>query len=767
MIPAPPTDPIEPQEEDLAPDDEPVSEYGLNNEDLPKQLINAIKAAIVARQQEEKFSRRAEVRWDRICRFYEQGYQHVFWDRQGWSLATPGGYGPGSDGERVQFPTFVDAYNIFFPFLRILTAVLTQNPPGVNFQPIDPNISEDIDKAKTAECYAKAFDRMNDRNEIQTQIVRMFGLSGRCVSWTRTETDGQKFGYNDDGTEKTFQCTTIYGTLETKVPILAKRQDKNCSYVLIYDDPDVKVAKNEYPKFAEEIKESQAALGESAYERNARIGVLNGGYGQGVYGDTFNHTTARVNAFLRPSEFTGVDYDAPFSGSGERDVNEDGSPFTIKDKLNQLFPDGCRATFVGDTYVGSCAESMDDHIDIQFPWVGDGLSRKGFMYPMIVTQDFFNDDMNGAREACDTGWPEMWFNCEDTDLDAVRSQKSAPNAIRGWKAPAQQKLQDAMYKTEGMELPETFHKLLQLLSEELPQFMLAAPPAIFGAAMEDNKTASGYAQARSQAMGQLGIIWARIQRMFARIRYQSALAASKDLTEDRLTVPGKEGQQPITVEMERLRKGNFGCYPDEDSSFPESTTQKRAAFQNLSTMAQTSPAVAQALDNPDNWEMAKRLWGLNELVILQAEARDKQVAEIEQLLQQQPLPPDPTALQQAQIQHAAAAIEAHTAGGQPPPFDPQSLMQPSIPVDELDYHLYEFEKCQEWLSSPARRTEDSKGNQSGVMNVKLHALEHRKMAAMQMMPQPAAPVAKPGASAQPPKQPLSAPSAMPAEPAIA
>jgi hypothetical protein len=55
------------------------------------------------------------------------------------------------------------------------------------------------------------------------------------------------------------------------------------------------------------------------------------------------------------------------------------------------------------------------------------------------------------------------------------------------------------------------------------------------------------------------------------------------------------------------------------------------------------------------------------------------------------------------------------------------LLQPSVPVDELDYHAWEFEKCKEWLSSAAARRELANSNQAGVLNVKLHALAHQKM----------------------------------------
>lgn len=178
---------------------------------------------------------------------------------------------------------------------------------------------------------------------------------------------------------------------------------------------------------------------------------------------------------------------------------------------------------------------------------------------------------------------------------------------------------------------------------------------------------------------------------------------------------------------------------------------------------------AAALDNPDNWAMAKRMWGLSELVIIPAEARDKQVAEIEELLKQEPIPADPMELQQIQTQHAAALLDAQAAGqGGPPPMNPEDLMKPSVPVDELDFHQFEFQKCQEWLSSAARRAEDAKGNQSGVLNVKLHALAHQQMMKMQALaaappPMPARP-APVGRPAPPKPAPQGPPQAAPAPP---
>ena len=732
--------PVAPQDLDFdEPPESAPDRYAVNYRDLPEEMVNAFRAHLSSRRAEERFSRRREVIRDRTNRFYERGYQHIYWNdtRGTFSIASPGGVVQNSAGQSVQCPHYIDDYNIFFPYLRIIMSQLTQNPPGVNFQPLDPKNPEDIDKAELAEQYARLFDRQNDRPMLQASMVRMMGLSGRTVAWTRTERDER------DG--EPFQITTIHGTLETKVPLTAKDL-AGCGYLFIDDDPDLYRAKTDYPWIRDRIQAGQPTPGENAYERTARLGVLSGTRSQIQIGDSFTHLASRTNVFLRPREFASPHFD------------------DVRDEVESLFPDGVRLVFLGDTYACAHPERMDDHIDIQFPYDGDGMFRQAFMDSMLVVQDAFNDVMNGAREHYDTGWGELWIDAEDEEYAAITSQESGPNVVRQKKLRAGQSMQQAIESVPMQNLPGTFVQYLELLQAALPQFQLAAPPAIFGASMEDQKTASGYAQARAQALGQLGIIWARIQRMFARIRYQSVLAAAAcDQMRD-LTLSGAEGQS-ILIEMNRFRKGDFGCYPDEDSSFPETTNQKRATLNQLVTMAAQNPFMLSLVNNPDNIEELKRLNGFDELTLIPAEARDKQLYEIEQLLHAEPFSGSPQELDQAQILHAAQVIQARAQRlPEPPPFDPQSLMHSSVPIDELDYHQFEFEKCQEWLSSAARRTEDSRGNQKGVLNVKLHALEHRNAIQAAMTPPPSLPPPPvPGAAHSPRAKP--APAMLPSPPA--
>lgn len=710
--------------------------YGVRNEKLPEQLQNALKSAVKEFQEQDKYDRRREVLRDRRNRFYERGYQHIYDNyRQGGFVQGQPGQVINVDGREIQCPNKIDDYNVYGPCLEILESILTQNPPGIDFRPTNPNVPEDMEASETAEGYRKMFDRANDVKSIQTDIVRMMGVSGRTIIWTRTEANEQKFGRNDDGSPKQMETSTVYGTLESKVSILAKSQ-ADTPYCFLFDDPDVKVAKQEYPDFAKKIKAGDTGLGESAYERVARLGVLQGTRMQANAGDALSHVVTRMHCWLRPCSFVGEQYDEVLESPDEGDTNEDGSTMKVRDKLNQLFPSGCHAVFVGDVYVGSWDESMDSAVCIDFPYAGDGMNRQGMMDRGVVIQDRFNDDRNAYAEVKDYGWPSTWVNGDDADYDALVNQKADPFAIRLKKARNGTPMDAEFYREQDPQIPETFVKdtdnLLQLL-----YFMLATPPALFGEAQQDQKTASGFAMMRAQAMGRLGIIWASIQRMMSVMYFQAALCASRNPDHSEEIVVPVEGGQNVTLRLERLRKGKFGAYPDEDSSFPESTAAKRQQLAQIVTMAAQSPVGMQIFESPDNWELFKQLLGFPELVLVEAEARNKQVREIEILLQQSPIPPAPDELAAAQQKHAADTITAAQMGGNPPPpFDPESLMQPSVPVDELDYHQYEGKKGQEWLSSEACWRERAEGNLAGILNVKLHTKEHLKMAALMAAPPP-------------------------------
>jgi hypothetical protein len=310
---------------------------------------------------------------------------------------------------------------------------------------------------------------------------------------------------------------------------------------------------------------------------------------------------------------------------------------------------------------------------------------------------------------------------------------------------------------------------MEYLAGPFLQFVLGTPPALFGASMEDQKTASGYAQAKNQAMGVKGIPWMSVQQIMARMYYLAALKASKNPDHaEQILVPVK-GQTQV-LKLERLTKGKFGAFPDEDSSFPESTSAKRALLQQLLTLALQNPQIsAQILGDVYNWEIITQIFGFKELQLMEAESAKKQMREIEELLDSSPIPPSPEevqafAMQQQQIlqQHAQAALMAQQQGQPEPPAPtppkmidlgngqqyPEDLLKPSIEVDDLDFHQWEGPCGQDWLSTEACWRELNVGrpgadgtpmpNVAGVENVKLHTKEHLQRAAAMIQAQQAA-----------------------------
>jgi hypothetical protein len=243
----------------------------------------------------------------------------------------------------------------------------------------------------------------------------------------------------------------------------------------------------------------------------------------------------------------------------------------------------------------------------------------------------------------------------------------------------------------------------------------------------------------------------------ARVYQQAALhAARADKQGKVLVIPTPKGS--TTLNVADLGKGRFLAHPDIDSGFPESTLQKRATLAQLFTLAAQDPMVFQQLvQSPDNWDFIFRTMGIPELVIPEAIVRRKQLAEIELLLQQSPVMPTPQEVEEAQVEHAAQTIQAKASGAPSQPFDPASLEHSSIQPGQLDYHDWEFEECREFLSNyPKVQQQIASGNQAGIQNVMLHALEHQKFMQQQAMAQ-----AKLAAIAQPAPQPKVPPKGKP------
>jgi hypothetical protein len=712
-------------------DDDPIADDRLLQDALVKlcQHFGAL----------EKYARRTEVIEARRQRFYRRGDQYIVWNTQsymfgnwpGGSLDSAGGTSPAQDT-----PRYTDVYNIFWPYLRIMISVGTQNPPGVNFDPCDPTKATDIASARAAEKYRHYVDQMNMRKALQARVMSLFGTDGRTILYTRPVYDGQRYGRDDEGNPVAVALMSAFGVLETKVvPIVANEQAELVA-VILSDDPEINIAKKTYPEHAAEIKEGQSGTAESAYERNARIGVLQGTRLLQQAGDAYAHLATRARVFLRPAAF-------------------EHAPYEVRQPLKEKFPDGAKVWICGDAYCRSINKSMDEQIVIGFPAPGDGMNRASYMKDMVAVQDAFNDYKNLEKEYADWGIPTVYRLNEAGDIAALRDQTAEPGNQQTMELPSGiQSLADCFFVEPAPSCPIEIIQAYQDLRGALAQFIMGAMPALFGGSDEHNETKGGIAMLRDASMGQFSIIWGALQELFAGAYGQAvrqAAAMMDDSAQVNLKIPAKNGRALVSsLSASDLKQGKFRAYPDTDSSFPETTGSKRQTVQMLWTQAAQDPQAAGALGllEPDNLELTRELMGITDWVIPGANSRDKQMAEIEMLLAAAPAIPSREAiqsfLQQQQILSAAAA----KLGAPPPPEPemvplpapdggvlsvPRALLKSTVPVNKYDFHNFEYQTIKDWLSEP-EGMQERRANPLGVLNVELHGDEHQRRMAKDAPP---------------------------------
>lgn len=767
----------------VVPDPEPQQppSFGENNRKLPDQLKEVLTAIVKEFQNEEMYDRRIEDLTDRGLRFYDDGVQHFYanYATGVYQIGEAGGAVNIGNGSQ-ECSEYLGAYNIFRARRRTIDSVLTQNPPGIDFQPDKPNRSEDLEAAETAEGYWELFQQKNDIPDLQQSVTRFFELSGRVVAWTCTKANQQKWGVNDQGEPRRMETAEIFGTLESTVPILCRRQE-DAVYCYVYKDTHILKAKSDNPWLKVDgvwkISGGESGPGESEWKRYARLGVRQARKGAAVLNTTIGHLITEQHCFLRPEAFQSDKCDAVYTGPSGMDENdepimeqamdEEGNPQSIGDFLLTLFPEGVHIKFVGKELSEATPESLDDAIDIVMSEKRDSLTGGALMEPMKIVQDGFNDFKNAEREYYEKGWPMTHFRGDQEEYDAIMDQQSRPaqfNLIKNGVGGAETPLANAFFREPDMAVPESFQECMEEYRGPLSQDITGASPALEGVAGPHDETASQRAMDKTQSIGILGPTWSSVQRVFAGIAKKAALLAAKNPDHDKEIVVATGDKQTVTIRLEKLTRGSFHCRADQDSTFPDSTGAQRANLDATLPLIMPTPIGAELLNSPDNWNEILRVKGMNDFVLVPAVAYRKQTREIDLLLKEAP-EDNSQQVNEYNVEHAKQSLMAQSQGMPEIPYAPPPPQRPSIVPQQEDYHKWEYFRCQEYLSSEDCWREiisggsDGKGNQAGVDNVRLHAQLHAIMGATPApfsappMPSPAPPPPKGGKAKAPAAQP--------------
>ena len=480
------------------------------------------------------------------------------------------------------------------------------------------------------------------------------------------------------------EVITIAGGLELNTPVWAEEMHE-FPYLQWSMEVHRAKLKASYPHAADKIEMGGPQTSDDVYARATRVAIAQG-LPTTHPGDALFNLITFSRTWIRPWAFYSVDDE------------------TVRTELLKLFPDGCYIAFAGDTYCESRNETMDDHWRVMHALPGDGQNRPSVGDSLVQIQERYNTLSNIQAETYEYGIPPIYADPQVLDFDALQNQTAEPAAHYPARARPGQPLAAGFFQPAPAQVPPDLIRHQEELMGPVAQFLTGLFPAVFGGEMESQKTATGYAMARDQALGRLGLVWRRVKQFYADLMLLGVDCFRKNRPEDaEIPVLGPGGQfESRWIRLVDL-KGNIQAHPEGDESFPRLKSQQRAVLQQL--MSSSDPVIQQALGDPANVGYVKSVLGLADLVVPGEDSRNKQLREIGLLLQTAPI------------------VVAHEPGAASMARGAASL-HPSVPVDVmLDDHVTELGECRRWANSDAGQLARVE-NPAGFANVRAHAEAH-------------------------------------------
>lgn len=617
--------------------------------------------------------------------------------------------------------------NMYLAFGDTIVSALTASLPSARFEADDPANPQDITAAEKSDGARKLFERANNMPEVQADFVRYLWTDGRALYYTHHVLDAQRFGWSrndqdeelssymeDEGVDgglrepRSQQVTESFGALETKLPIQARTID-DCDFLKLMREYDVSRLKTKYIEYADDIRPSVTPTAASDYVRLARVSINMGMRPSNMTSDAQTFNATEDMTWCRPSFF-----------QTEEESEE------LRKWLFETFPKGALVVMVGNKLVEARNESMNEHWSLAHGRPGDGMHRPSLGYPLVAPQEKLNDCMDLVHESFMHLIPRIWTDPR-IDVDGVEKTERRPGQyMKAPKSTEGKTIADAFWAEPQIQLAEGLLVYIEKLIGEFSQFLCGAFPALFGGDTKANDTASGIQTQRDQALGRIGGTWRAIKSAYTQMMKQAiegiATYHKGNLSGQVKTVGGD--QEYLEISVDDL-KGNVKCFPDTDDNFPESWVAQRAAWNALMAAAATNPVIAKIVSLPKNLLVMKDKIGTPDIVIPEAISEKKQLQEIKELLNSEPLP-NPA--------HAQAMQEYQKlVDAQVPPEILQLAQQKiatippfhsSVPVDKLlDNHGFEAQA----ISTFAAEGEGLKmklAKPKGWINLQLHYMEH-------------------------------------------
>lgn len=721
-----------------------------------KDLTGAIEALFKSCSDTDEAARRFSVVQTWQDRHFDRGYQHLDGDgKGGWSIAGSNGSstrnGVSAMDDAGLYPT-----NIYSSQGDIVTSTLCRGKIKTNFIPKRSKQPQDVAGASMANQYKKLWEKNNC--ELQRDIANLGWTDCRVMLWTRTVAD-KRFGVDEQGQPLKMEITTAHGVLESKLPMMVDKLT-DAGYAMVFEEMDYAVARAAYPWMKSKIKASWGAYGEQEFDRIARINTRIGITGKYVTGTSGIREATMAYVWFRPGQFF-----------------DDQITDARREALLENFPDGMFCVFAGPELCCAWNESIDKHAELGMFSRGFGQNRRALGSSDVPIQKRINIWADLQDKFYRTAIPITLLDDRAFDLEAVAQMESTPRRFLGVALDETQTMQEIVGQTPAPTPVPGFAEMFQWYVGPLIQSIDGATPALFGGGEGEDNTVGATQIRLNQSLERYGSPWQMMNRIIGKACYQAAKCCGENQSESFSDSIG-EGEE-IAVDPAMLKSGEYTYCEETVGEIPESGAQREAKVLSILDMAASNPQIASIIATPSNArEIVQALRIDSVITVDEAESEDKQLEEIEVMLETQPmLNPAYQQIQQQiqqlgpvhdQAQHVALA---QTQAGAPPQQDdidqgaqleqelndlnqqlqstPQFL--PSVPVaqDKSEDHATEAATLFSWMQGTEGRmlrrkaAQEPEGgpNWAKWTNNYLHWQGHEQMAEKLAAPQVPAPKA--------------------------
>jgi len=670
-----------------------MTDFGKNNENLPDNLQAILVELVKKYETENSWVRKRQImQWKKNERFWH-GIQFIFWSETNQDWMAPietSFYNSESDNEDMNGPFYDYVVNIYKAHGEAIIAALSAQIPAVRFPPDDADSVEDNETSKTFSKISDLIQKHNQAKRLMLQALLMLWNQGIVAAYHAPKFDRAfgniqipqykprmqcpECGYVQDaesgdsndiagdnsGIDPTAQINCpqcaqgdesqglppqnipmqpspildsfksapkmrvmidIYGPLNIKVPYYARTQ-KDFTYLICALDQPKSYLKSIYCNstdnkgkvtYDEDLAKKIDANGSADMGSYERIGRSPSSYSYNLDGDQYLATLKR--SWLRPWVFD----DMLDTQAMERE------------QLKELFPDGVYIGMVGNVYVESRNESMDEYWTIGQAGLSTYIHADPIGQSLIPIQEIRNVTVNLTLETIEQAIPSGFADTKTLNFDVYNKHESRPGMIYPVTRAPGEALNQSFYTQDRATLSKEVPLFVQQLDKD-GQFVVGSFPSIYGGPGEGNsRTAAEYNMSRQMALQRLSIIWSLLNFWWCKLMEKCVhLYVSNMIDDERFVQKNKNNYINVWIRRSELTGKVGEVEPEGDESFPISIAQKQSLLMSLFQLQ--SPEINEALFDVNNRSLISEAFSMTEFKMPGEDQRIKQLREINDII---------------------------------------------------------------------------------------------------------------------------------------